>query len=136
MRSVLPVSAAALCALAPLVEAQAIPPMVDEAFAAYAALPSKLLPVLAKAQDRESAEAAAPELFALLPTVYDTRSALHRISNMGPQETQLVQQKYEKQMRQEWGKLFEHIYRLQRAQCYGSVPFFKQFQTMCLMLEK
>ncbi len=123
-------------ALAPLVEAQAISPMVDEAFAGYAALPGKLVPILAEAQDRESADAAAPRLLAALPAVYDARSALHRIPSLSKEETQLVQQKYEQQLRQEWGKLFDHIYRLQKTRCYGSLPFFKQFQTLCLMLEK
>ncbi len=135
MRCILP-ALAGLLALAPLVEAQPIPPMVDEAFESYASLPSTLIPVLAEAKDRETADAAAPKLLELLPVVYDTRSALHRISTLGEQETQLVQQKYEARLRSEWGKLFEHIYRLQRTQCYGSIPFFKQFQTLCLMLEK
>ncbi len=135
MRCLLPILALPL-SLAPLVDAQPIPPLVDEAFASYAALPARLVPILAEAQDKESADAAAPKLLAALPAVYDTRSALHRIPSLGPQETQLVQQKYEKQLRQEWGKLFEQIYRLQRSRCYGSLPFFKQFQTLCLMLEK
>ncbi len=129
-------SLALAVALVPLVEAQPIPPMVDEAFAAYAALPATLVPILAEAQDKESADAAAPKLLDVLPTVYDARSALHRIPSLGKQETQLIQQKYEEQLRREWGKLFEQIYRLQKAQCYGSLPFFKQFQTLCLMLEK
>ncbi len=122
--------------LAPIVEAQSIPPLVDEAFAEYAALPAKLIPILEEAKDRESADTAAPKLFAALPAVYDARTALHRISNLGERETKLVQQKYETLLRREWGKLFEHIYRLQKAKSYGSIPFFKQFQTLCLMLEK
>ncbi len=126
----------AALACTPAAVAQAIPPLVDEAFASYAALPSKLVPVLSRVQNQETADAAAPELLALLPAVYDTRSALHRISDLGPQETQLVQQKYETQLRSEWGKLFEQIFRLQKAKCYGSLPFFKQFHTLCLMLEK
>ncbi len=132
-----PASTLALAAsLAPLVEAQAIPPLVDEAFASYANLPALLIPILAGAQDRDSADVAAPKLFAALPAVYDARSALHRIPTLGPRETQLVQQKYEKKLRSEWGKLFEQIYRMQRNRCYGSLPLFKQFQTLCLMLEK
>ncbi len=135
MKCFLPILAG-LLTLAPVVEAQAIPPLVEEAFEGYAALPSTLVPILAEAKDMASADAAAPKLFAALPAVYDARTALHRIPTLGEKETQLVQQKYETRLRSEWGKLFEHIYRLQRAQCYGSLPFFKQFQTLCLMLEK
>ncbi len=127
-------------ALAPLVAVQAlageISPEVDAAFARYAALPSKLLPVLAQAKSQESADAAAPALYELLAEVYDARSALRRIPSLSAEETQQVQQKYERQLRQDWGKLFEEIYRLQRTRCYESLPFFKQFQTLCLMLEK
>ncbi len=135
MRCLFPTLALAL-GLVPVIAAQQLPPLVDEAFAAYAALPAKLVPILAEAKDRESADAAASKLLEALPAVYDARTALHRIPTLGEKETQLVQHKYETRLRSEWGKLFEHIYRLQRAQCYGSIPFLKQFQTMCLMLEK
>ncbi len=135
MRALLPALAWAL-PLVPLVEAQTIAPAVDAAFAAYAALPSQLVPILAEAQDRESADAAAPRLREALTKVYDARSALHGIPTLSQEETRLVQQKYEEELRREWGKLFEQIYRLQKAQSFGSLPFFKQFQTLCLMLEK
>ncbi len=135
MRFILSLSALAL-GLVPLVQAQAIPAKVDAAFAAYAALPSQLVPILSGVTDKASADTAAPRLQAALPSVYDARTALHHIPTLSQQETQLVQLKYEKQLRQEWGKLFEQIYRLQRQQSYGSIAFFKQFQTLCLMLEK
>ncbi len=135
MRCVLP-ALALLLGSVPLLDAQELPPLVDEAFAGYAALPSTLVPILAEAKDKASADAAAPKLFEALTAVYDARSALHRIPSLGERETQLVQQKYEARLRSEWGKLFEHIYRLQKAKCYGSLPLFKQFQTLCLMLEK
>ncbi len=125
-----------LFALAALVQAQEIAPGVDAAFAAYAGLPSKLVPILASAQDKDSADAAAPCLKAALPAVYDARTALHNIPALSKEETQLVQRKYETQLRREWGTLFEQIYRLQKAQSYGSLAFFRQFQTLCLMLEK
>ncbi len=135
MRCLFPSLALALC-LVPLVEAQSIPPQVDEAFSAYAALPAKLVPILSEATDTASADAAAPRLLEVLPAVYDARSALHRIPSLSAAETHLVQQKYEVTLRREWGKLFEQIYRLQKVRCYESRAFFKQFQTLCLMLEK
>ncbi len=134
MRWMLPMMALALAV--PVARAQAIPPMVDEAFAAYTALPAKLIPILSEATNQASADAAAPKLFKALPLVYDTRRALRQLPDMAPREKQLIQQKYETAMRQEWGRLFEQIYRLQRCRCYESIPFFKQFQTLCLMLEK
>ncbi len=136
MRFLLRTLVCALCLVPVLAEAQVIPPLVDEAFEAYASLPSRLVPILAAAKDRDSADAAAPQLLAALPALYETRSALHRITSLGDAERRLVEQKYERRLRHEWKALFEQIYRLQKTRCYGSRSFFKQFQTMCLMLEK
>ncbi len=118
-----------------IVQAQAVDAKVDEAFARYAALPAMLIPILKEAVDKESADAAAPKLLEALPAVYDARSSLHNL-RLDEQQTRLVRQKYGERMQREWGKLFEQIYRLQGVACYGSIPFFKQFQTLCMMLEK
>ncbi len=126
----------ALLLAAPVFAAQAVPPAVDEAFSAYAALPAKLVPILSEVRDTASADAAAPKLYEALPAVYDARKALRSIPKLSEEETQIIQRKYETTLRQEWGKLFEQIYRLQRIRCYQSIPLFKQFQTLCLMLEK
>ncbi len=129
----------ALAALPALVQAEpeaAIATEVDAAFARYAALPSTLVPILEQAKDKASADAAAQKLFDALPAVYEAREGLHAIEKLDPAQTRLVQQKYGAAMQRDWGRLFEHIYRLQKAQCYGSIPFFKQFRTLCMMLEK
>ncbi len=129
-----------LCLLAalPVAMAQqaAIPPSVDAAFERYTHLPGLLVPILESATDKASADAAADKLFAALPALYEARSGLEEIARLSPAETAQVEKKFGLKMRREWGKVFEQIYRLQRAQCYGSLPFVKQFQTMCMMLEK
>lgn len=112
------------------------PRTVEEVFARYTELPEALLPVLQSAQDQESAEKAAPALMELLPRVYDSRRELLSIPKLTPAEASLVRSKYETKMRSGWGKVFEQIYRLQRVRCYECVPFFKQFNTLCSLLEK
>lgn len=117
-------------------EAADIPPAVDEAMQRYVELADALLPTLSAAQDAKSAEAAAPALQGLLARVYDSRRELKNIEKLEPDVAEAVRLKYEAKMRSGWGKVFEHIFRLHRAKCYESIAFFKQFQTLCVLLEK
>lgn len=111
-----------------------VPAEVQTAFEHYVALPKALLPVLTSAKDAATAEAAAPALHDLLPRVYDARREINAISSLPPNVAEAVRLRYEKQMRAEWGKVYEQIYRLQRVRCYENVPFFKQFSTLCVLL--
>lgn len=115
---------------------QAIPADIDKAFAEYVALPNTLLPILEEVKDKATADAAADKLYAELPKVYDSRSELQKIATLPPEVAQHLKQKYEKEMRSRWGKVYNHIFRLQKARCYDSLPFFKQFHTLCMMLEQ
>ncbi len=121
---------------AALAQQAGIPASVDAAFDRYTRLPDMLVPILESVEDKASADKAADALFAALPELYEARSGLEQIASLDAAETAAVEKKYGLEMRRNWGKLFQEIYRLQRAQCYGSVPFLKQFQTMCMMLEK
>lgn len=114
----------------------AIPAEVDKAFSDYIALADTLAPILASAQDKVSADAAADQLFAELPKVYDVRSALHSIQDLPPEAAATIKTKYEAEMRTRWGEVYRHLFRLQKARCYDSIPFFKQFHTLCMMLER
>lgn len=127
----------ALCA-APAMHAAAadIPADIDRSFADYVALPDTLVPILESATDKASADAAADKLFAVLPKVYDTRSALQKIPALTPSTAAAVQEKYEREMRTGWGRVYAQIFRLQKVRCYDSVPFFKQFHTLCMMLDQ
>lgn len=113
-----------------------IPAETDRAFADYVALPDTLVPILAGVKDKATADAAAEKLYAELPKVYDTRSALQKITELPPDVAQLLKQKYEKDMRTRWGEVYNHIFRLQKVRCYDSLPLFKQFHTLCMMLEQ
>ena len=124
----------ALCA-APLCRGE-IPAALESALQRYIALPDALLPVLEAAQNKESAEKAAEDLSALLPRVYDARREIQALPKLAPTVAEEVRRKYETQMRTRWGKVYEHIFRLQRSRCYESVSFFKHFNTLCVMLEK
>ena len=132
---------AVVCALLPVgvalpAEGAALTPALDGAFRRYVSLPDALLPVLESAKDRKSADHAAADLQALLPRVYEARQELRSIQALTPQQQQTVRERYESAMRSRWGKVFDHIYRLQRSHCYESVEFFKHFSTLCVMLEK
>ncbi|MBQ1961050.1 MAG: hypothetical protein II349_05970 [Akkermansia sp.] len=113
-----------------------IPADIDKAFANYVALPDTLLPIMAGVNDKASADAAADKLYAELSKVYDTRSELQKIANLPPEVAQQLKQKYESEMRSRWGEVYKHIFRLQKARCYDSFSFFKQFHTLCMMLDQ
>lgn len=116
--------------------AQALEPAVAQAFERYMAIPAAMLPVLQKVKDKGTADAAAPELQKAMATVYDARNALQGIKALSEADAAEVKERYEKPMREEWGKLYREIFRLQQAKCYESEEFFKLFNYMCLMLEK
>ncbi|MDO5469852.1 MAG: hypothetical protein Q4F38_01005 [Akkermansia sp.] len=128
--------AAALAALVPALAQAAIPADIDNAFARYTQMPHELLPILRKAQDKESANAAATELNAVLPKLYELRSELTKISSLKPEVSAELVRKYSMTMRRNWGKVYEEIFRLQKQRCYDSLAFFKQFQVLCMMLDQ
>lgn len=112
----------------------ALPAEVKAAFDAYCALPAELLPVLESVQDKATADAAAPKLHAALDKIYTTRDAMQKVQQLTPEQSALVQQQYATRMRQDWGRVYEHIFRLRKEQCYGSIAFVKEFGYMTLML--
>lgn len=131
--------AALICVATALVaraENQAIPANIDKAFADYVALPNALLPILEEVKDKATADTAAEKLYAELPKIYDARNELQKIAALPPSIATEVKQKYEKDMRTRWGLVYNHIFRLQKVRCYDSLPFFKQFHTLCMMLEQ
>lgn len=112
----------------------ALPADVKAAFDAYSALPAELLPILESVQDKDSADAAAPKLHAALDKIYTTRDAMQKVSTLSPEQSALVQKQYAARMRRDWGRVYEHIFRLRKAQCYGSIAFVNEFGYMNLML--
>lgn len=112
----------------------ALPAEVKTAFEAYCALPDKLLPVLESVQDKATADAAAPKLHAALDDIYTTREAMQKVNGLTPAQNELVQRQYALQMRKSWGRVYEHIFRLRKAQCYGSIAFVNEFGYMNLLL--
>lgn len=113
-----------------------LPAAVEKAFADYTALPGKLVPVLRKAQNQTSADAAAEELQKALPAIYDAREQLHRMPGLTPAQNEQVRREYGHRMRVEWGRMYEQIARLRQARCYQSVSFAQAFRLMCMMIEK
>ncbi len=112
----------------------ALPAEVKEAFDAYTTLPAELLPILESVQDKASADAAAPRLHAALDKIYVTRDAMQKVNTLTPEQSALVQKQYASTMRQGWGRVYEQLFRLRKAQCYGSIAFVNEFGYMNLML--
>lgn len=114
----------------------ALPDNVEEAFKSYIGLPGLLVPIMQKAQDKTSADAAAEPLHKSLPAVYEAREKLHRMPRLTPEQTQQIRQKYALQMRKEWGRMYEEISRLQKERCYQSAALAEVFHLLCMMIEK
>lgn len=121
---------AAICA------AEELSAELAESMESYCKLPEKLLPALSAARDTDSADAAAVELRKLLPEVYRVCDRVRRIDRLTPEQSRIIRERYEHRMRAEWGKVYEHIFRLQHEQCYYSAAFNEQFQTLIMMLEQ
>ena len=132
-------SFSALCLTVPAVwaaPAAKLPAAVQQAFDTYTALPGKLVPLLQKAQDTETATQAAPQLKAALPVIYEARELLHNMPRLTPTQNQLVRTRYGRRMREEWAGMYEQISRLKTARCYQSAGFAEVFHLMCLMIER
>lgn len=126
----------ALLAAVLLARTYALEPAVEQAFERYMAIPSAVLPVLQKVKDKASADTAAAELKQAMATIYDARNALQDIKQLSESDAAEVKARYEKPMREEWGRLYREIFRLQQVKCYESQEFLNLFSYMCLMLEK
>lgn len=124
-----------LCAL-PALHASTLPPEWEQAMVSYCELPAKLVPVLEQVTDTRTADEAAPKLHALLKDVYGVCTALQGIKSLSEAQAAEVRSRFEKQMREEWGKVFSQIYRLQQAQCFQSSRFNQQFQLLGMMLDQ
>lgn len=116
--------------------ASTLPPEWEKAMEDYCALPSKLVPVLEQVTDTKTADQAAPKLHALLKDVYGVCTELQNIKALSKEQATEVKTRYEKQMREEWAKVFKQIFRLQKAQCFQSSLFNQQFQLLVMMLEQ
>ena len=128
-----------LCLTAPVVwaaPATELPAAVQQAFETYTALPGKLVPLLQKAQDTETATQAAPQLKAALPAIYQARDLLYNMPRLTPTQNQQVRTRYGQRMREEWAGMYEQISRLKTVRCYQSAEFAEVFHLMCLMIER
>ncbi len=130
------VSAVVMLSAVPLAAQQELPLQMTRGFDAYIAFPDTLIPVLAGVTDKASADAAAPQLRKQLEKLYELRTGLQGITKLSPAQQKLVKSRYEKQMRERWGEVYTHIFRLQNTKCYGSAEFTQVFRLMCMMLLK
>lgn len=115
---------------------QALPQNITAVFDTYTALPDVLLPPLQAAKDKASADAAAPQLKAALEKLYDARAQMQAVSSLTPEQKKEVEQRYGLKMRQQWGKVYEEMFRIQKEKCFGSSEFGRLYSVMGLMLGK
>lgn len=117
-----------------IVQAEILPD-IGQAFTRYTELGAGLSSLLETVHDRQSADAAAPQLQAKLLEVYECRTELQRLS-LSEELQKEVRQKYGHSMQVAWGKVYESVFRLQKTRCYNSLQLFKQFHLLCAMLDQ
>lgn len=125
-----------LLSAAPLAAQESLPSHITNLFDSYVKLPDSLVPVLRSVNDKEGATAAAPKLRAELEKLYAIRESLRKVSSLTPWQNELVRNRYEQAMREQWGKVYTEMFRLQREKCYGSAEFTRLYRIMCMMLDK
>lgn len=113
---------------------QALSAEITQAFEQFISVTEALEPVLAGVTDKATADAAAPKLHEQLSAVYESREALQSISSLSAGQSAQVQQQYARRMREGWARVYAHIFRLQKAQCYRSETFTKEFGNLNMML--
>mgnify|MGYP000113401747 CR=1 FL=1 len=125
-----------LLSAAPLAAQESLPSHITNLFDSYVKLPDSLVPVLRSVNDKDGATAAAPKLRAELEKLYAIRESLRKVSSLTPRQNELVRNRYEQAMREQWGKVYTEMFRLQREKCYGSAEFTRLYRIMCMMLDK
>lgn len=125
-----------LLSAAPLSAQDSLPSHITNLFDSYVKLPDSLVPVLRSVNDKDGATAAAPKLRAELEKLYAIRESLRKVSSLTPRQNELVRNRYEQAMREQWGKVYTEMFRLQREKCYGSAEFTRLYRIMCMMLDK
>ncbi|MCQ2364006.1 MAG: hypothetical protein MJ051_00430 [Akkermansia sp.] len=112
----------------------ALPQEMSQAFERFIDITEALEPVLAGVTDKATADAAAPKLHEQLDAVYRSREALQSIPSLSAEQSALVQKQYARRMREGWAQVYAHIFRIQKAQCYHSESFTKEFGNLNMML--
>ncbi len=125
-----------LLSAAPLAAQDSLPSHITNLFDSYVKLPDSLVPVLRSVNDKDGATAAAPKLREELEKLYAIRESLRKVSSLTPRQNELVRNRYEQAMREQWGKVYTEMFRLQREKCYGSAEFTRLYRIMCMMLDK
>lgn len=125
-----------LLSAAPLAAQESLPSHITNLFDSYVKLPDSLVPVLRSVNDKDGATAAVPKLRAELEKLYAIRESLRKVSSLTPRQNELVRNRYEQAMREQWGKVYTEMFRLQREKCYGSAEFTRLYRIMCMMLDK
>lgn len=126
--------AAALLSPSAAQDTAALPPEMAQAFERFISVTEALDPVLAGVTDKATADAAALKLHEQLTDVYRSREALQGITTLSAEQSALVQQQYARRMREGWARVYAHIFRIQKAQCYHSEAFTKEFGNLNMML--
>lgn len=114
---------------------ESVPAEVCEAFDLYVAIPDTLAPLLQEIKDQESADKAAEKLHQVLPNLYEARTVLNNLPQLSPAATQELERRYGKRAQEGWGAVYHEIFRLQKAQCFGSTALAREFNILCMMLQ-
>ncbi len=122
----------------PSLYAQAESPKLDaqllDCFTRYISLADDLHQILSSVQDKESASKATDALIRIMPRVYSCRCEMEALSELSEEQQAILRKTLEINLRTSWGKAYEEIFRLHRAQCFLNIPFAQQLQALCTML--
>ncbi len=92
--------------------------------------------LLAQVKDRQSATQAAPALKQLVDRFALLSKNMQALAVLSEPDAQALRQRYEMPLRESWGKVYQEIYRIQKAQSYGSHHFVQSFQLFCKLLDQ
>ncbi len=109
---------------------------LDELLQQHVKLGRDSAALLAQVTSRQSATQATPALRALIERFAVIGRTMNAHAALSDAEAQPLRQKYERPLRESWGKVYHEIYRIQKAQSYGSAEFVQTFQLFCKLLDQ
>ncbi len=117
-------------------EGQAQPSETTKLLDEHIALGRASAELLAQVKDKQSATQSAPALQRLVERFALLSKNMQALAVLSETDARAMRQRYEMPLRESWGKVYHEIYRIQKAQSYGSHDFVKTFQLFCKLLDQ
>ncbi len=92
--------------------------------------------LLSRVTSKETAEENSSALQAISLRFAEISKAMNELAEIPEVHRSSLLKKYELPLRTTWGEVYKEIYRIQKAQSYGSNLFVKEFQVYCQLLNQ